>query len=66
MNYELHFMSYELHFMSYISEKAILLEFLKNMLTYHPASEHLAGRKFASRMFGWNNTFTYNTENKAL
>ena len=25
-------MSYELHFMSYISEKAIFLDFLKNML----------------------------------
>ena len=32
MSYELRFMSYELHFMRYISEKAILLEFLKNML----------------------------------
>ena len=36
---------------------------------YHPAgysSEYSAGRKFASRIFGSNNTFTYNPENKAL
>ena len=36
---------------------------------YHPAgysSEYSAGRKFASRIFGWNNTFTYEAENKAL
>ena len=36
---------------------------------YHPAgysSEYSAGRKFASRIFDWNNTFTYNPENKAL
>ena len=32
MSYELHFMCYELHFMSYISEKAIFLDFLKNIL----------------------------------
>ena len=32
MSYELHFMSYELHVMICISEKAILLEFLKKML----------------------------------
>ena len=42
---------------------------LQYFTKYHPAgysSEYLAGRKFASRIFGWNNTFTYNTENKAL
>ena len=33
----------------------------------HPAgysSEYLSGRRFTSRMFGWNNTFTYKAEKK--
>ena len=36
---------------------------------YHPAeysSEYSAGRKFASKIFGWKNTFTYKAENNAL
>ena len=39
------------------------------MYQYHPAgysSEYSAGRKFANRIFGSNNTFTYNLENNAL
>ena len=33
----------------------------------HPAgysSKYLSGRRFTSRMFGWNNTLTYKAEKK--
>ena len=39
--------------------------FLLYFAKYHPAgysSEYLAGRKFASRIFGWNKTFTCITQ----
>ena len=58
----------ELTFNEVNQERKINL--LSKFLTkYHPAgysSKYSAGSKFASRIFGSNNTFTYNPENKAL